>query len=107
MNAIDISEITDNCPNPCQMAEDNSVKDAIGILLEKLPERQREIICRHFGLQGRTAQNYSEIARQIGISSSRVRTIETKALHGLEHPKGKNYRSHCSILWSLFWSYIA
>ncbi|TVX85642.1 sigma factor-like helix-turn-helix DNA-binding protein [Paenibacillus agilis] len=43
-------------------------------------ERKRDIICRHLGLNGYEKSTYAEIGLLHGISGSRVRELERKAL---------------------------
>ena len=46
-------------------------------LLSDLTERQKEVICRRFGLEGREKETLEAIGRGWGISRERVRQIET------------------------------
>jgi RNA polymerase sigma factor (sigma-70 family) len=47
-----------------------------------LPDRQREILCRHFGL-GRPPEEIAEVAADLHVSQQRARTIERDALFTL------------------------
>lgn len=51
-------------------------KKAVQNLLDKLQPREKEIIERYFGLNGREEQNLGEIGEVLGISMERVRQIK-------------------------------
>ncbi|MBX5437680.1 MAG: RNA polymerase sporulation sigma factor SigK [Alicyclobacillaceae bacterium] len=51
--------------------------------LPNLPPREREVICKRFGLPDGEEQTQREIARQMGISRSYVSRIERRALNKL------------------------
>lgn len=51
-------------------------KKVVQNLLDKLQPREREIIERYFGLNGREEQNLGEIGNVLGISMERVRQIK-------------------------------
>ena len=48
--------------------------------MEKLQPREKEIIERYFGLNGREEQNLGEIGKVLGISMERVRQIKKRIL---------------------------
>jgi len=54
------------------------VRDAVA----RLSPRQREIVCRHFGLD-RDESTIAEVADHLHLSQRRVRTIENDALHSI------------------------
>jgi RNA polymerase sporulation-specific sigma factor len=51
--------------------------------LPSLPEREREVICKRFGIPDGEERTQREIARELGISRSYVSRIERKALNKL------------------------
>ena len=55
---------------------EESQKKIVSKLLEKLQPREKEIIERYFGLNGREEQNLGEIGKVLGISMERVRQIK-------------------------------
>jgi RNA polymerase primary sigma factor len=58
--------------------------DALRNAVERLPERQREILKLRYGLDGdRDPLSLDAIARQIGLSRERVRSLELDALERL------------------------
>lgn len=50
------------------------------VVLEQLPERQREVLMHRYGAFGRRQMTLQELADSYGITRERVRQIETKAL---------------------------
>ncbi len=52
-------------------------------VLAELPEREQEILVRRFGLNGNAAETLEQIAASFGLSSERIRQLETAALHKL------------------------
>ncbi len=74
--------------------DDESVLDQVNISigLERLAAamdkvlipREKEIICRRYGLNGQVARTQRQIAKQLGISRSYVSRIEKKAMEKLQ-----------------------
>ncbi len=65
---------------------DTSVKESIENVLEKLNEREREVIERRFGLgQFTNPQTLEEVGRRFGVTKERIRQIEGKAIEKLRH----------------------
>jgi RNA polymerase primary sigma factor/RNA polymerase nonessential primary-like sigma factor len=48
-----------------------------------LPEKERQVVIRRFGLDGGEAQTLEEIGRSLGLTRERIRQIETTALAAL------------------------
>jgi len=55
----------------------------LAAMIGRLSERQRDILCRRFGLDGVPVQSMAEIGRDLGISRERVRQIQADALQRL------------------------
>ncbi len=80
-NEISIMDILKS-PKP-DFLEDIDKKDNIALLnqyLTILNEREREIIARRYGLDGREEETQKEIAKRLHISRSYVSRIEKRAL---------------------------
>ncbi len=56
--------------------------ELVDAALAALPERQREILSRHFGL-GRTPEEIADVADALHLSQQRTRAIERDALYAL------------------------
>jgi len=52
--------------------DDPFILERLFELLQNLPDRQKDIMERYFGLNGRKAENLSQIAEQLGLSKQRV-----------------------------------
>jgi RNA polymerase nonessential primary-like sigma factor len=48
--------------------------------LDRLPERQREVLSRRFGLGGGPPETLEEVARTLGLAVEGVRQVQIKAL---------------------------
>ena len=48
--------------------------------VEALPEREREIICMRFGLNGRKELTQKEVAQKMGISQSYISRLEKRIM---------------------------
>jgi RNA polymerase primary sigma factor len=80
--------LSDLLPNETEAdAEDvfmeGALKDSIRNLLETLPERERYVIERRYGLDGGKCATLEEIGDAIGITRERVRQIQSTALRRL------------------------
>src|SRR5829696_3779374 len=59
-------------------------EDALRRAVRKLPEREQEVICLRYGLNGDSApKSLEEIGRRLNLTRERVRQIETRALERL------------------------
>jgi RNA polymerase primary sigma factor len=62
----------------------NLAQEALRDALEELPDREREVLKRRYGLNGeRDPESLEEIGRGLGITRERVRQIEAEALERL------------------------
>ncbi len=55
------------------------------LAIADLPDREREVVIRRYGLTGEEPQALREIGRHLGITQERVRQIESRALDRLAH----------------------
>ena len=59
--------------------------------LQELQEKQREVLCRRFGLMGYERETLEEVGQAVGLTRERVRQIQMNALKALrEIMKDKN-----------------
>ena len=53
-------------------------------MLGSLTERQRRILCLHFGLEDGVEHSLEDIGKKLGISKERTRQIERQAMNKLQ-----------------------
>lgn len=54
------------------------------ILLDRLTDRETEIICRRYGLNRTKAETLEEIGADMGVTRERIRQLEARALKKLK-----------------------
>ena len=64
----------------CQARDINSLIES---WLERLPEKQREVVLRRFGLKGHDPATLEQVGAAIGVTRERIRQIQLEALSGL------------------------
>lgn len=69
--------------DPAQFLTDENLRDHIERWLDELPENQREVISRRFGLRGYERSTLEEVGKEIGLTRERVRQIQVEALKTL------------------------
>lgn len=63
-------------------------------ILVTLPESERYVLVKYFGLDGREARSTNDIAEHLGLSSVQVRQVKIKALSRLRHPSRASALRH-------------
>lgn len=61
-------------------SEEGHKKEVISKLLSKLTEREKEIIEKYYGLNGKEEKNLEEIGKELGLTKERIRKIKWSAL---------------------------
>ena len=69
--------------DPADMIQNDELSHSLEHWLEQLPERQREVLMRRFGLAGFEAATLETVGEQIGLTRERVRQIQVDALRRL------------------------
>lgn len=72
--------------NPIRTANNGILRDKLENLLKTLTYREREIIRLRYGLGDGYAYTLEEVGRIFRVTRERVRQIEAKAVHKLQHP---------------------
>jgi RNA polymerase primary sigma factor len=57
--------------------------DALRCALARLPDRQRDVLVRRYGIGRDAPQTLEQIARELGLSRERIRQVEDDGLHAL------------------------
>ncbi|MES2623929.1 MAG: RNA polymerase sigma factor RpoS [Pseudomonadota bacterium] len=63
--------------------QEKDIEEKIGTWLERLSEKQREVLARRFGLSGYECSTLEDVGREVGITRERVRQIQIEALSKL------------------------
>ena len=70
----------DNVFSPEYQLEDENLMSVLNEWLEQLPEKQREVLVRRFGLLNHQEETLEQVGREIGLTRERVRQIQVDAL---------------------------
>lgn len=84
----DVLDINNIAPTDASMEKD-LLKDEVRLMLSHIGEREREILTKFFGLNGKE-YTYDEIAAGLNLSRERVRQLKEKTLRSLRTKKGIN-----------------
>ncbi|GAB6139748.1 RNA polymerase sigma factor RpoS [Methylosoma difficile] len=82
-------------PHDERLQEDGIRKNITGWVFE-LPEKQREVICRRYGLCGYDEETLEEVAQELGVTRERIRQIQMDGLKRLKeilHTQGYSFES--------------
>ena len=73
----------DKTANPEKILQDEDLHGQIAAWLSELNEKQREVVERRFGLNGRDVSTLEQVGADIGVTRERVRQIQVEALRRL------------------------
>ncbi|NIR58291.1 MAG: RNA polymerase sigma factor RpoS [Gammaproteobacteria bacterium] len=73
----------ENNPDPSALLQDENVQANLELWLSRLNGKQREVVERRFGLNGREVSTLEEVGNEIGVTRERVRQIQMDALRRL------------------------
>lgn len=69
--------------DPSLLLQNNDVRKHLDQWLEQLPEKQRAVVERRFGLHGKEAATLEQTGRELGITRERARQIQLEAIRRL------------------------
>ncbi len=72
-----------NAIDPATMLEHEHLHQSLEQCLKTLSDKQREVLCRRFGLEGYERQTLEEVGKAVGLTRERVRQIQMMALKTL------------------------
>ncbi len=72
--------------SPSQAAANTLLRREVEDALNKLTDRERDVIRMRFGLEDGTPKTLEEVGRTFSVTRERIRQIEAKALKKLKHP---------------------
>jgi len=71
--------------DPGTELQNDDIQSNLSQWIEELPEKQREVLSRRFGLRGYEPSTLEDVGREIGLTRERVRQIKEKAIRRLRH----------------------
>jgi RNA polymerase primary sigma factor len=74
---------------PLEQAVDRNLREIIDEALAKLKPIERDVIVRHFGLNGDRPASMGEIGKSYNLTKERIRQIEGSALKKMKYPLQK------------------
>ena len=84
--------------NPLLLVDDQKVVSCLEDWLNDLPDRQREILARRFGLLGYEASTLEAVGEEVGLTRERVRQIQIDALARLKRAALRDGLSETELL---------
>ncbi|MDP2226742.1 MAG: RNA polymerase sigma factor RpoS [Moraxellaceae bacterium] len=69
-----------NAHDPADDVQDEDMRMSLDAWLDELPEKQREVLSRRFGLRGHEVATLEEVGEEIGLTRERVRQIQVDGL---------------------------
>jgi RNA polymerase nonessential primary-like sigma factor len=69
--------------DPGEELQNQDIQSNLDRWIEELPEKQREVLSRRFGLRGYETSTLEDVGREIGLTRERVRQIQVEALKRL------------------------
>lgn len=79
-------QVDDINPTVEEQVEYNQLKESIGLVLNTLTEREKNIIELRFGLKDGIDRTLEQVGIKYGVTRERIRQIESKAIRRLRHP---------------------
>ncbi len=70
--------------SPTDLLQEDNIKENITDWVYQLSDKQREVICRRYGLCGYENSTLEQVAQELGVTRERVRQIQMDALKRLK-----------------------
>lgn len=70
--------------SPSAEVDSDDIMKVTNMILYKLPSRDREIMCRRYGLMGYEPHTLQEVADSVGLTRERIRQLQIKTLNTLK-----------------------
>lgn len=73
-----------NSYSPVEQLQEDSIKENVTDWVYQLADKQREVICRRYGLCGYENSTLEQVAQELGVTRERVRQIQMDGLKKLK-----------------------
>lgn len=86
----------DDNPSPADRLQEDGIRQSVSGWVFQLPEKQREVICRRYGLCGYEAETLEQVALELSVTRERVRQIQMDGLKRLKeilHVSGYSFEA--------------
>jgi len=70
--------------SPAEILQDNFIQNNVAHWVYQLAEKQRDVICRRYGLCGFESATLEQVAWELGVTRERVRQIQMDGLKRLK-----------------------
>jgi RNA polymerase nonessential primary-like sigma factor len=74
----------DESQSPLEILQDNAIQKNLSYWLYQLADKQRDVICRRYGLCGFENETLEQVAWELGVTRERVRQIQMDGLKRLK-----------------------
>ena len=78
-------------PDVAKQYEDKNMAEIVDDVLNRLPERETEIIKYRYGIGENENHTYEQTAKRFGVSRARIIQIEAQGLSRIRHPKNSRH----------------
>lgn len=80
-----VESISDeDCMSAAEKIQEDGIRQSISGWVYQLPEKQREVICRRYGLCGFESETLEQVAQELNVTRERVRQIQMDGLKRLK-----------------------
>ncbi|PSW05355.1 RNA polymerase sigma factor RpoS [Photobacterium lipolyticum] len=84
-HSISVFIADDSSTGPETHVDQHDVRKLAMAMLESLNQRDREILCRRFGLLGYETQTLQQVADEVGLTRERIRQLQVSSLKKLKN----------------------
>ena len=83
-NTLIESIADENCLDHEDQIQEDAMKQNLYECVHELPEKQREVICRRYGICGYEEETLEQVAQELSVTRERVRQIQIEGLKKLK-----------------------
>ncbi|WP_374090299.1 RNA polymerase sigma factor RpoS [Methylomicrobium lacus] len=86
----------EDTPSAADRIQEDGIRQSVSGWVFQLPEKQREVICRRYGLCGYEAETLEQVALELSVTRERVRQIQMDGLKRLKeilHVNGYSFET--------------